>query len=324
MTRKFLILLLLLSGVLTACKEWQPVFTTRYNEPAAFDPATLDANTTSIANLKAMYKGAALVITDDIIIRGQVVSSDQQGNNYRTFYIQDSSGGIEVKLGQSQNHNNYRLGQWVYVKCRDLALGAYGGMTQLGYPSDDPKYETAYIDVQSLIDTHVFRGRMDELPAPVLITGANMKDASNLGRRVRLENLTYGNEIFAIVYNSSGASTYLRNKDNYGVTTWSMSADLFKYYLYRDRFKGAIPENEVEDYAAAAAAINLSQYFKVPGATDPLQVRTSGFAKFSDSEIPAPILAGAKVHLTGILTLYNNNYQLILNDDGPDSVAIAY
>ena len=53
-------------------------------------------------------------------------------------------------------------------------------------------------------------------------------------------------------------------------------------------------------------------------------MRTSGYAKFADSEIPEGVLKGAKVDITGILTTYSGQYQLTLNDDSAESVRIAY
>lgn len=324
MRKQLILLSACLTAIMVSCREWQPVFTPDYGEASATEPYALDANTVSIAELKAMYKGTPVTITDDIVIRGQIVSSDQYGQNYRMFYIEDISGGLEVKIGKSQNYNDYRLGQWVYIKCQDLTLGASYGMISLGYKSDDPSYETAYIDVQSLIDTHIFKGRIDPLPEPVEITAENMADGKNFGRRVRFRNLTYGNQVFTIVYDNGGGSTYLRNGGNFGITTWSMSAENVRRHILADRFQGKIPEAEVDAYLAGASAVNTSQYFTVPGASEPLQVRTSGYAKFADSEIPEGVLKGAKVDITGILTTYSGQYQLTLNDDSAESVRIAY
>ena len=103
-----------------------------------------------------------------------------------------------------------------------------------------------------------------------------------------------------------------------------MSAENVRRHILADRFQGKIPEAEVDAYLAGASAVNTSQYFTVPGASEPLQVRTSGYAKFADSEIPEGVLKGAKVDITGILTTYSGQYQLTLNDDSAESVRIAY
>ena len=51
----------------------------------------------------------------------------------------------------------------------------------------------------------------------------------------------------------------------------------------------------------------------MPGGTE-IQVRSSGYAKFADTQIDKAILDGAKINLTGILTNYNGAAQFTLID----------
>ena len=61
-----------------------------------------------------------------------------------------------------------------------------------------------------------------------------------------------------------------------------------------------------------AAAATVSQYFTC-GKTE-VAVRTSGFAKFSDKEIPADVLNGtATIDVTGVLSLYQGDIQITIN-----------
>ena len=39
-----------------------------------------------------------MVIEDDVVIKGKVISSDAEGNVYKSLYLVDDSGAIEVKL----------------------------------------------------------------------------------------------------------------------------------------------------------------------------------------------------------------------------------
>ena len=49
------------------------------------------------------------------------------------------------------------------------------------------------------------------------------------------------------------------------------------------------------------------------GSTD-VQVRTSGYAKFADTQIDQKILDGATVNMKGIITVYKNAVQFTLID----------
>lgn len=61
------------------------------------------------------------------------------------------------------------------------------------------------------------------------------------------------------------------------------------------------------------AAYSVSQYFKM--GSKEIQIRTSGYSKFSDTEIDPQVLSGSKtIDATGILTLYQGSLQLVLID----------
>ena len=158
-----------------SCEEFGPVVTDQYDDPVPskiYTDADFEGSTfITIEDLKAMYTpGNPFVIEEDLVIKGQVTTSDEEGNFYRSMYIQDSTSGIELKIGKTGLYNVYKPGQWIYVKCKGLSLGAYGRMVQLGYEDLTGKYETSYIDVQLLVDLHIFKGKQDTLKDPIVIT----------------------------------------------------------------------------------------------------------------------------------------------------------
>ena len=165
--RKPIYLLTLLSVLVLAasCQEWDPVlYGLRWEDPIPRADDKL-AVTTTIAELKQLYidnGSKPLEIKDNLVIGGQVISSDRSGNVYRELYIQDDSGAISVKIGKSSLYSDYHPGQWIFVRCKGLTLGSYSGMPQLGVEDETDEYETAYIDAQYLIDEHIVRGRQDE------------------------------------------------------------------------------------------------------------------------------------------------------------------
>ena len=339
---------LILALLLSSCQEWQPVVTLTYPDPEAREPLMLDVNTT-IAQLKQMYLdngSQGLEITSHVCIGGQVVSSDRSGNIYRDLYIQDGTGAICVKVGKSSLYSDYHPGQWVYVDCRGLRLGAYNGMPQLGIEDESGKNDTAYIDAQYLIDTHIFRGRIADPPAPRVVTSAELERAlkdggfkSDLwGQLVKLEGLTYGaastystdnyKRIFAILYidDSTENRVFLSDK-TYGVTTWAMTKSKLLENIDAGKFEGVktqggrkVEGELLEQLRANASPVTMSQYFSL-GST-PVQIRTSGYSKFADTEIPAVVIGnpssgtadGRPVDVTGLLSIYNGAAQFTLID----------
>ena len=320
-------------ALLASCDEWEPVFTGNYGEADIYEPVTMTPNTT-ILELKKMYtEGTPLTIEKDIIIGGQVISEDKSGNIYKSLYIQDATAGIELKLGKNGLYNDYKLGQWVYVKCSGLTLGAYNGMIQLGCEDPTNDYETSYMEAQYLIDAHVFRGEIGTPLTAKKVAETDLTKEENLGCYVELDGLTYGNEIFLLVYIDPNKDT--KDNDNriffsdktWGVTTWAMSKQGFINYLESGVFDSGSTNTgrKVTDVKPIliknASAYSVSQYFKM-GSSD-VQVRTSGYARFADTQIDPAILSGnAKVNMKGILSIYKGQAQFTLIDlkDGVEIV----
>ena len=351
-------------------EEWQPVFTFDDNEPAAFAPVTEQelmskygfSEFTTIKALKSMYKTPGVEITQNIWIKGQVISSDQNGNVYRELYIQDETGGIDVKIGKSSLYSDFKLGQWVYVRCASLTLGSYSGMPQLGLDDPTGEYETSYIDLSVIVEQHVFKGAFGTPLQPTVVDETHLKAALTRGyqhelwgKYVTIKGLQYGaptqyltdsfKRIFILLYvdqyqdKKDGANRVFCSQKTYGVTTWAMTKNKFLEYLDGGNFdecstNGGKGMNDIFDQDTGltvkqtlrnnAVAVTTSQYFHL-GETA-VQIRTSGYAKFADTEIDPAIIGdpngkdGALIDVTGILTIYNGAAQFTLVDDPSVSV----
>ena len=250
------------------CDQYEP---TKPYEPVQMTP------TMTLAQFKSLYRGAPLQIMDkDIVISGKVVSTDINGNVYRSLYIQDESAGLEVKIGKTGLYNDYKLGQTIYIKPQYLALGAYGGSVQLGAVSSEEKYETSYIDAQALINRTIFRGEIGEPLAPIEIVNKYDINDAKVCMFVKLNNVVY----------TEGYSGFGSSKKP--LSTWAVK-------------QNNDPDNKVE-------ADTGNQVFKLGGKE--VVVRTSGYARFAGEEVG--MQAGDRCNISGILTKYRTTYQLVL------------
>lgn len=337
------ILYMLVAGAaalsLVSCDEFEPVFTGKYAEPEntrTYTKAEIEAEGVefiSIWDLKQMYydnNSMPLNIKDDIAIAGQVTTSDREGNFYRSFYIQDETSGIEIKIGLTGLYNEYKLGQWVYVKLNGLTLGDYHGSLQVGYEDFTGEYETAYMGVRFLVEAHVLKGEPGQPLSPIEITADRMTDEELIGKYVVIRDVTYTNTLFCLAYvdpnlNHKDQSNRIfldeDNKKAWGVITWAMSDTKFEEYLDAGNFDTATTGDNAHTVAELRAqgrigttAYSVTQYFEADGQT--VGVRTSGYSKFSDHEIPEEVRDGsATVDFTGILTLYDDEPQITLIDE---------
>ena len=337
------------AALFTGCEEFQPVFTGKYPDPQEQYIYT-DADFgkfTSIADVKAMYAANGskpYTVEKNCVIKGQVTTSDQVGNLYKSLYIQDETAGIEVKIGKNGLYNEYKLGQWIYVDCSGLTVGDYNGMINIGYSDPTGEYETGYLEHAYIIDTHVFKGEYADPVQPVMVKEADLSKESNLGRLVTIKDLKYSwfddedkklNQVFILAYvdPNGNRKDYTNNcifidedwrqpeDKNLWVNTWACSEMKWKEYLNSGIFDnvdvagttvGGL-KNADGTYNIGSMAYSVSQYFTM-GSTG-VQVRTSGYARFADTEIPQDVLDGkATVSFTGILTEYKGAAQFTLID----------
>lgn len=168
--QKFFIAITLLVAIssATSCKK------DTFDEPPG---NTTDPNldTISISRLKAYYTGGSPVsIPDDVTIAGIVIADDKTGNFYKSIVIDDGNAAIALSIDVSSGlYTDYPVGRKIYVKCKGLALGTYGGTPQLG----------GYVDGASV-------GRIAQALLPkIIVKGPIGNDVTALIQHVHISQL---------------------------------------------------------------------------------------------------------------------------------------
>lgn len=141
-TIKYLSMLALLFTTATSCMN--DFDTPQFSEPQFGNNEIGEANTT-IAKLKEDYATVILNndtarFTDDIIIEGVVVANDEEGNVYKQFVINDSTGAIIIGVNDVGLYATMPVGQRVRIACKDLYIGGYGSLAQIGTKYYNTKY----------------------------------------------------------------------------------------------------------------------------------------------------------------------------------------
>lgn len=164
-----------------------------FDEPPTVDEvADLEVNTT-IAELKAMHVfGQAARITDDLIIRGVVVSDDQAGNFFKVLILQDETAGIELQIDRVALHDDYPVGREVYVKLKDLFMGDNNGTIQIGAAIDAVNNNRVTRIPDNLRRLYLFRGKRNQDASPRLAT-INTLTSDRVSTLVKLEGLQFIN-----------------------------------------------------------------------------------------------------------------------------------
>lgn len=149
--------------------------------------------THTIAQLKQMYAGSRIELTDSILIAGVIAADDKSGNFYKTLIIQDETAGIAIRLDQSGLFNNYMIGRKIYIKCKGLFLGAYNGLIQLGGAATAGSNTEVDAVPSTLIDKFLIKGSLHNTVTALPVTSLSQLDDSYQNRLIKLENVQFSN-----------------------------------------------------------------------------------------------------------------------------------
>lgn len=249
-------------------------------------------------------------------IKGKVISSDRQGNIYKSLYIYDGTAGIELKL-----YNGLYLdflldlgakpikSQWVYVRLDGLYLGNYRMMLSIGgAPSDGINtagnhkyYANSNLDNPKVAALNVFRGEYTTLePSDIKEVDASNYTSlgeADLGRLVRFNKIKIR---YAGVKNQDGVTPAgLKSGSNENpypswiVTDWG--TPIFGAW-YRWAYNSS--EQNVRLYGSVLMSYNdAAQYTSDPGVYG---IRTSGYSQFAMKPIPKDGTEGTVLGIYGI------------------------
>ena len=257
----------------------------------------------------------------DKYIKGKVISSDRQGNIYKSLYIYDGTAAIEIKLYNGL-YLDYLLdldnmkSQWVYVRLDGLYLGNYRMMLSIGgAPSDGINtagthkyYANSNLDNPRVAKLNVFAGEYVPLEASDILE----VDASNytslgedqLGRLVRFKGIKVR---YAGYPNQDGVT----NPPLKSGTSSSSSENPYPSWIVTDwgtpRFgawyRWAYNRDNVRLYASVLISYNYAATSTAEAGI--YGVRTSGYSQFAMKPIPKD---GAVGDVLGIYGVYGTQW----------------
>lgn len=248
-------------------------------------------------------------------IKGKVISSDRQGNIYKSLHIYDGTAAIELKLYNGLYLDYYldlntMESQWVYVRLDGLYLGNYRMMLSIGdAPSDSNNaggnhrfYANSNLDNPNIAKLSVFPGDRVKLEESDILD----VDASNyqtalgeqaLGRLVRFNGVKVR---YAGVPNQDQVVNPVMKNGGFDssfptwVVTDSGSPQNAPWYYW------AYNINNVRLYGSVLISYNdAATYLSDPGI---YSVRTSGYSQFAMKPIPKD---GAVGTVLGIYAIYS-------------------
>lgn len=182
---RYLIGLFSLLAILQACDY------NDYDNPPEVEKINPIYRTNSIAELKSLYTvgGTVIDMKDDFVVQGKVISSDKEGNIYKSLVIQDETAGIEVKINSNGLYNYFNLGTTVFVRANNLKLGAYGGTISIGSIPADNNYENDFIPAP-VMENYIVKAGEGENVEPTVLTIPGLSSEYN-NMLIQLNNVQF-------------------------------------------------------------------------------------------------------------------------------------
>ncbi|NOT36085.1 MAG: hypothetical protein HOP11_01770 [Saprospiraceae bacterium] len=130
-------------------------------------------------------------ITEDIKIVATVIADDRSGNFYKSLVVQDSTGGILLKINRNGLFSSYPQNSKVGILCKGLTIGDYGGLIQLGKGSSvsNGREQLDFIP-DNQVASILYPGPRNKpvIPAKRTINSVRTTDLSTL---IELENVEF-------------------------------------------------------------------------------------------------------------------------------------
>jgi len=158
----------------------------------------------TVAEVKQLAVSPLTLITGDFVLKAKVIANDKSGNLFKYIYVEDATGGIRINIDKADMYNDPRfiLGKEVYVKLKNLYVGAVNGEIQLGIPFSGA--------VGRIAEADVYKYFFDSKKAITAVTATERTitqfTMADVGRWVKIKDLQFIAGDLEKVY-ASGAVT---------------------------------------------------------------------------------------------------------------------
>lgn len=172
------------------------------------------ATEVTIAQVKAMYlvesdpgDNAAVLIDENIYVKGYVSSSDQTGNFFKEFFIQDSptnpTNALKIALNQVDTYNQFNLGREVYVNLNGIYVGEErieNGVITIGGDTETDDFGTTIVRLNEIKSRqHVLRSPLTEEMVPLEVSLSQITD-NLVGVLVSVQNVEFADNLIGETY----------------------------------------------------------------------------------------------------------------------------
>ncbi len=196
----------------------------------------------SIANLKGLVvNGQATQISSDIVVKGYVTSSDDSGNFYKEFFIQDKpenpTAAIKVALELVDSYNKFNIGREVYIRLNGLYVGEVrsgDGVATIGGDKNEDGDEVENMSLNQ-VNSQLFRASNTEAIVPLEVKFSEINN-SHVGMFVKINNAQFPTSLAGKTYVDANdqfdTQRTLQSCDGFGFTNFILETSSFAGFKF--------------------------------------------------------------------------------------------
>ena len=143
----------------------------------------------TVAEVKQLVTSPLTLINGDFVLKAKVTANDKSGNLFKYIYVEDATGGIRINIDKADMYNDPRfgVGKEVYVKLKNLYVGAVTGEIQLGIPFNGAVGRIAEADVYK----YFFDSKKPTSPVTSTEKTITQFTSADVGKWVKIKDLQF-------------------------------------------------------------------------------------------------------------------------------------
>lgn len=151
----------------------------KFDEPPVFVTPDIRPNLTIMQLREMHFTGSFEKVLDEFVIGAVVIADDRRDNFYKSVIVQDSTAGITIRMDGVGLYNDFPVGRKLYIRLKDLWLGDYAGMIQLGAAVDhsDSIYPQLTGIPVPLFDKYIVKGNLNSPVTSRVLTIDQLTDS---------------------------------------------------------------------------------------------------------------------------------------------------
>lgn len=271
--------------LLTNKEPWETTYTFSELISEFTTPLGIHADSTrQNSGTLGLYSVNIVPISKPVIITGRIISTDIEGNIYKSITIQEPNTGMGMKisLDVSGSAALYPIGQLIHVKCNGLAIGKYADMYQIGTDYYNVSYSRTDNVTIDLLKTGYEIGRISYPVFAIKSQMVGMPDPS----KVKVDTVTI-NQLL------SSTNRYYHSR---------IVCIKNAYFTGYDGDGNALSGNDLI-FAPSTLGFGYPQSREIKDGTGAISISTSEYAKFAKQPMPESTYSG---NITAIVGWYRD------------------